>query len=431
MASKFSDIENHWAKACILALAERNLISGYSDGRFRPDATITRAEFAALIRWAFPEIKATQNPITFADVPAKHWASEVIQFAYQSGFLSGYPNKIFKPEQPIPRVQALVALVNGLKYSSPTNATNLLTKTFQDASAIPRYATEAIAAAINTRLVVNYPNAKQLKPNQNATRAEVVAFLCQALKISVVPLQYIAGLFEIAPQFDNAGSFVKGKAKVYLNNTERYIDRTGKFVAAPPPDTETSTPIAELRPLFSETNNRWGYVNKTGQWIVQPQYEAAGNFKDDVAFILLNNRWGIINQTGKILVEPQFELIEEFSEGLARVVKGGKVGYIDKTGKLVIEPQFSGTSLFPGDAAHILSFRPGGKFSQGLAGVEISQKWGYIDKTGKIIIEPMFEGVGEFSEGLAAVNIGGQWEFMASPSFISGGKWGYIRHPQY
>ncbi|HLO48926.1 MAG TPA: WG repeat-containing protein [Kamptonema sp.] len=432
MPSTFSDINNHWAKSCILELAKRNLISGYPDGRFRPDATITRAEFAALVRWTFPNSKRSPNSITFSDVTNNHWAQEAIEFAYQTGFMSGYPNSLFKLKQAIPRVEALVALTNGLKFSTPEKPKEMLLKYFDDAGQIPSYAVGAIAAATQNRLVVNYPNIKQFKPNQNATRAEVIAFICQALKISAVPLQYIADLFEIPLQFNSASSFVNGVAQVQVGSDIRYINTKGKFVTAPPSNETPPEPFPEgLQPKFSE--GKWGYIDRSDNWVIQPQFNRANNFKDGLASIMIGNKWGWIEKTGKVVIEPQFELVEEFSEGLARVLKE-KVGYIDKTGKMVIPPQFGGIGIFPGDAAHVMSFKEGGKFSEGLAAVEIvnervNQKWGYIDKTGKIVVEPQFEGAGNFADGLAPVNIGGQWGINSIPAYLEGGKWGYIRHP--
>ena len=428
MPSTFSDIDKHWAKTCILELDQRHLISGYPDGSFRPEATITRAEFAALVRWTFPDSKRSANSITFSDVPNNHWAKDAIQFAYQTGFMSGYPNSLFKPEQAIPRVEALVALTNGLKFSTPAKPKEILLKYFEDAGQIPSYAVGAIAAATQNRLVVNYPNVKQFKPNQNATRGEVTAFICQALKNIVVPLQYIADLFEIPLQFNSASSFVNGVARVYIGEEVRYINTKGKLVSAPPSDERPPEPFPEgLQGRFAD--GKWGYVDRSGNWVIQPQFNMVDNFKDGIASVMIGNKWGWIDKTGKIVIEPQFELVEDFSEGLARVLKE-KVGYIDKTGKMVILPQFGGIGVFPGDAAHVMSFKEGGKFSEGLAAVEIiNQKWGYIDRTGKVVIEPQFEGAGNFADGLAPVNIGGQWGFSSIPAYLEGGKWGYIRNP--
>lgn len=115
-APSFSDVQNHWAQPFIEALAARDIIRGFPDGTFRPDLPVTRAQFAAIVNQAFPQAPV-RSPIQFADVPVSHWAYNAIQQAYQIGFLQGYPNNIFSPEQNIPRAQVLVSLTNGLNFS--------------------------------------------------------------------------------------------------------------------------------------------------------------------------------------------------------------------------------------------------------------------------------------------------------------------------
>jgi len=202
-ATTFPDIQNNWAQSFIEALAARNVISGFPDGTFRPNAPVTRAQFAAMISKAFP-LTQQREGITFNDVPSFYWASDAIQAAYQSGFLAGYPNNIFLPEQNIPRAQVLVSLASGLNL----NASNVaILDNFQDAADIPDFARKAIAAATENRIVVNYPNLATLSPNQIATRADVAAFIYQALvrNGTVPPLeptdvanQYIVGYETVA-----------------------------------------------------------------------------------------------------------------------------------------------------------------------------------------------------------------------------------------
>ncbi len=195
--STFYDVQGNWAQACIQDLASRNIISGYPDGSFRPSSPVTRAEFAAMTRKAFPNADRVRSTTQFADVASNYWAYTSIQEAYQTGFLSGYPGNVFSPNQNIPRAQVLVSLASGLKYTPTGAAAATLNANFDDASVIPSYANSAIAAATEKRLVVSYPNARLLNPNQLASRAEVAAFLCQALagpqQASLVPAQYIAG----------------------------------------------------------------------------------------------------------------------------------------------------------------------------------------------------------------------------------------------
>lgn len=203
----FPDIQSSWAQPFIEVLANRGIIAGFPDGTFRPDVPVTRAQYAAIIQQAFNQ--ATVRPgSSFVDVPASFWAEEAIDYAYRSGFLAGYPNQVFRPDQNIPRVQALVSLSSGLNL--PTAPTLDLSAIYNDAGQIPDYALDGIRAATNEQLVVNYPNVSLLNPNQLATRADVAAFIYQALveagqlpplAPSVAATDYIVGYeTEIAEQ---------------------------------------------------------------------------------------------------------------------------------------------------------------------------------------------------------------------------------------
>ncbi len=193
----FADIKGHWAQSCIEELAKQEIVKGYyEDDTFRPDAPVTRAEFAAFISQAFPNVQGKEKPTNFVDVPTDFWAYAAIREANRKGFMSGFIGSAFNPLLNIPRVQALVALVNGLDYKSSNISAQQLKQIFTDASEIPDYAEKAIATATENWLVVNYPNVRQLNPNKPATRAEVATFICQAIsedqKQVLVPTQYIA-----------------------------------------------------------------------------------------------------------------------------------------------------------------------------------------------------------------------------------------------
>jgi hypothetical protein len=176
--TRFSDIpQGYWAENFIQNLADRGIIAGFPDGRFRPNDPVTRAQYAAMVRNAFNKAKI-RNSVKFVDIPVSYWAEPAITQAYTMGFMAGYPGNIFNPNQNIPRAQVLVSLANGLNFTS--NNLSVL-QTFSDASIIPSYAINSIAAATENRMVVNYPNVQILNPNQSATRADVAAFIYQAL----------------------------------------------------------------------------------------------------------------------------------------------------------------------------------------------------------------------------------------------------------
>ena len=179
--ASFSDVPSgYWAGEFITQLSQRNIIAGFTDGTFKPEQPVTRAQFAAMVSKAFPAT-SKRSSTQFGDVPGNYWAAPVITQAYTSGFLAGYPGNRFEPAQNIPREQVLVSLANGLNYSATGEPTTVLNQYYSDANAISTYARPAVAAATQRQTVVNYPNVKFLNPNRTATRADVAAFIYQAL----------------------------------------------------------------------------------------------------------------------------------------------------------------------------------------------------------------------------------------------------------
>lgn len=180
----------------------------------------------------------------------------------------------------------------------------------------------------------------------------------------------------------------------------------------------------------AEKDGRWGFKNRKGQFVIKPQFDAAGNFNEGLARVRVGNYWGYIDKSGKFVISPRFYHYSretggavmadsgqygpsDFSDGLARVKVWfyAKVGYIDKTGRMVIKPMFD----------------EGGDFAEGLARVKVGGQWGFIDKTGRLVIKPQFDDMiihvildipyylltpESFSEGLARVKVGEKWGFI-------------------
>jgi S-layer homology domain len=179
----FSDVApDFWARPFIQALAQRNIITGFPNGTFRPQQPVERAEFAAMIANAFEQKQV--RPLAesgFRDVPSGYWAVSEIEEAFQTGFMRGYGGGLFFPEQPITKAQAITALANGLRLSANGTPANILRTYYQDAGWIPAYAINPLAAATEANIIVNYPNIRTLNPLGNLTRAEAAALLHQAL----------------------------------------------------------------------------------------------------------------------------------------------------------------------------------------------------------------------------------------------------------
>ena len=203
--TSFFDVSsNYWAAPFIQELARRGVIAGFPDGSFRPDAPVTRSQYAAMIRKAFNKAQERQ-PINFVDVSRNYWAYGAIQEAYSTGFLSGYPGRIFRPTQNIPREQVLVSLSNGLDYVARSNVQSTL-QYYNDGNNISNFARSPIAAATENRLVVNYPNTRFLNPRGTATRADVAAYIYQALvstnQANAISSPYIVAIGNTNPTVD-------------------------------------------------------------------------------------------------------------------------------------------------------------------------------------------------------------------------------------
>ena len=105
----FSDVKDgDWYADAVNTLAGLGILSGYEDGTFRPGHEITRAEFVTVVM-AFSQ--PSEEPAEFADVPQTHWASKNIAAAVENGWVSGYPDGTFHPEDSISRAEA-VSIIN-------------------------------------------------------------------------------------------------------------------------------------------------------------------------------------------------------------------------------------------------------------------------------------------------------------------------------
>jgi hypothetical protein len=183
-ATEFSDVKGDWAEPFISALIAKGILQGYPDGTFKPSQLVTRAEFAAILAKAF-NLQPTRPGKIFADIPQTYWAAKVIEKADRSGFLSGYDDRTFAPNQPILRIESLVSVINGNKLEPVGKLA--LDGVFGDAAQIPSYGQNAIVAATQKCLAVggDYDNGKlpggNFQPTRAATRAEVAALIHQVL----------------------------------------------------------------------------------------------------------------------------------------------------------------------------------------------------------------------------------------------------------
>lgn len=121
--NRYSDVAaTSWYNTAVSTLSSMGIITGYPDGTFRPNAAITRAEFAAIA--ARFDHDGDKTAAKFSDI-ATHWAKDEISIAYNNGWITGYPNGTFGPQRDITRAETMT-LVNRVLNRQPETEDDLL-----------------------------------------------------------------------------------------------------------------------------------------------------------------------------------------------------------------------------------------------------------------------------------------------------------------
>jgi len=177
----FSDIDGHWAESAIQKMADQGIVKGFPDGSFKPENSITRAEFATLIVQAFK--LESKNGKVFSDT-SQHWAKEFIATANAHGIVNGYNDSIFKPDNKISREEMAVMIV---KAAKPQINSEFLECT--DGDQVSSWAKNAVATAYVNNIITGMPDGSFL-PLNNASRAEAVIVLNKGMQF-ILPASFM------------------------------------------------------------------------------------------------------------------------------------------------------------------------------------------------------------------------------------------------
>jgi hypothetical protein len=244
----------------------------------------------------------------------------------------------------------------------------------------------------------------------------------------------------LLPGGDNfGGEFHEGLIGVREKGGYRFLDRTGTVVFRS--DARFAYGFSEgLAPASKgDRMSKWGFIDKTGNFAISPQYFTADDFSEGLARVeVAQGRTGYIDRDGKFVISPNLSHGFSFHEGRAAVIADGpcpitnggsceraefrsitlppipapdcRYSFIDKSGKPISELRFD-------DAKD---------FSEGLAPVRVGKLWGYVDSAGQISISPAFESAEPFSEGRADVQQAGKAGFIdRSGSFVISPRFDY------
>lgn len=170
----FPDLRtNQWYSDSIQYIFDRGVVTGFPDGTYRPAATITRADAITMIGRAIG-MKTDAKKHYFKDVKTGSYAAGYINKAYELGYIQGMPDGSFNPEAPIKRGDMAVIMKRVFNLTSSGGSA------FTDVSATKYYA-EAIQAAYENGIVQGYDN-NTFRPDSSITRAENAEILSKSLK---------------------------------------------------------------------------------------------------------------------------------------------------------------------------------------------------------------------------------------------------------
>ena len=226
--------------------------------------------------------------------------------------------------------------------------------------------------------------------------------------------------------YDDVRSFSGGVAAASINDKWGIIDKAGNNVGVIDEQVSTREPVgffnwdyyraqneSEGLKLDSDDNGHqvaYFFIDKRTGKIIYVCSKIRG-FSEGMAAVCQSNefwdgfrirrkssaRWGFIDRTGKEVIELKYNAAGDFHEGLAAVMIGGKWGYIDKTGEPIVSLKYS-------DAQ---------PFFEGAALIRLNGRYGFINKEGDKLVPIKYEDARSFSEGLAAVKLNGKWGFIS------------------
>lgn len=179
----FDDIADHWAKAEIEKMAAKGIANGVDGNNFAPNASISRAGFAALLSRAL-NLKTSETGNKFSDVPDGSWYKESVNKAYAANIISGISSDKFAPDDKITREQMASMIMRAYAFVSGKKLDDLVTSQeirFKDEGAASSWARRNIILANATGLMSGNPDGT-FSPKDNATRAQAIVILSRLME---------------------------------------------------------------------------------------------------------------------------------------------------------------------------------------------------------------------------------------------------------
>lgn len=179
-AISFTDVNGHWAYDFIIKAAEYGLFNGYTDGSFKPDDSVTRAQFVTVL-WRLAGKPECTTAVPFPDVNTASVYYPAIAWAYSNGYISGYNDGTFKPNNPVTREQTMKILFgfDGGKSGGELAFTSIYDQNFTDSDRITPTCKAGVYWGVYKELISGSADGSKYKlnPRENASRAQLAKIL--------------------------------------------------------------------------------------------------------------------------------------------------------------------------------------------------------------------------------------------------------------
>ena len=168
------DYTGHWAEKTIQAWFDKDMLKGYEDGTFRPDAQISRAEFMTMVNNAFEFTEKAE--VNFDDVSSDDWFYAEVQKAVKAGYMIGYEDNTARPGNKITRQEAALIIARIKELSNYASGASK----FVDVAEIATWAKGGVGAVADKKFMIGYED-NTFRPLRFISRAEAVVTIDRAL----------------------------------------------------------------------------------------------------------------------------------------------------------------------------------------------------------------------------------------------------------
>lgn len=182
----FSDLSGHWSEQDVMEAVELGFVSGYADGTFRPDQPVTREEVTALLVRALLAEERGEPDAVFADQDhIAPWVSPYVQIAVQQEWIHGYGDGTFRGKQAITRQELAAMLARALSGSEDTGTVHVgILERYNDYDRLSPWARESTTKIVEAGIIQGRPG-NTLDPLGTTSRAEAVTMILRMLRAAL------------------------------------------------------------------------------------------------------------------------------------------------------------------------------------------------------------------------------------------------------